>query len=320
MVVLNLSHNNYQTLLQSLAGQLKVTPENNSIDIPKTIGQGFIKSIVLPNGLQALLVKINFYKDVLIKSEIIDEGDYVLNFDEVEIADENSNASEKKINSFVRLTGASFHHLEVVKKNSSVQYVRILFSKNWLANYMGLSEKISEFEKYLPIKSDAAEKEKLHEEYRRIITEVLDINDTNLLQNICYNNRILLLIEQFFTKMHDEMLSPKGKYKLTADDVLKLKKVESILNKFSSKPPDIEQLAIKCQMSKAKLAHTFKQLYGASIYNYYQNQRMQKAHELLSTAKFSVKEVGGQLGYTNVSNFVLAFTKQFNATPKSLLE
>ena len=320
MVVFNLSHNNYQTLLQNFARQLKVKPENNSIVIPPDIGEGIIKVIQLPNGLQTLMVKINFHKDVLIKSGNTNQGDYVLNFDESEIHDEKNTDSGKTINSFVRLTGASFKHWEVVKKKSAVQYVKILFSKEWLSNYIGLREKMSLFEKYIPVKSDAAEKEKLNEEYRRIINELWVINNDDPLQNIYNNNRILLLVEQFFTKMHAEMLNPKGKYKLTADDVLKLKKVEAILNSPGKSPPNIAALAIKAFMTKVRLSHAFKQVYGTSIYSYYQNQRMQKAHELLSTGNFLVKEVSEKLGYTNLSNFVLAFTKQFDTAPKSLLE
>lgn len=319
MVVFNLSHNNYQALLQNLARQLKVKPENNSIVIPSDIGEGIIKVIQLPNGLQTLMIKINFYKDVLIKSGNTNQGDYVLNFDESEIPDEK-NPGFGTINSFVRLTGASFKHWEVVKKNSAVQYVKILFSKEWLSNYIGLREKISQFEKYIPVKSDAAEKEKLNEEYRRIINELWVINNDDPLQNIYNNNRILLLVEQFFTKMHAEMLNPKGKYKLTADDVLKLKKVEAILKSPGKSPPGIAALAKKAFMTKVKLSHAFKQVYGTSIYSYYQNQRMQKAHELLSIGNFSVKEVSEKLGYTNLSNFVLAFTKQFATAPKNLLE
>lgn len=320
MVVLNLSHNNYQTLLQNLARQLKVQLENNILAIPAEIGEGIIKVIRLPNGLQTLLVKVFFYKDVMIKSGNTNQGDYVLNFDESEMSIQKKASSEKIINSFVRLTGASFKHWEVIKKNSSVQYIKILFSKEWLSNYIGLREKMSMFEKFIPVKSDAAEKEKLNEQYRRIINELWQINDDDPLQNIYYNNRILLLIEQFFTKMHAEMLSPKGKYKLTADDILKLKKIEAVLNSPGKNPPDIETLAKKASIPKAKLAHAFRQVYGTSIYNYYQNQRMQKAHELLNTKKFSVKEVSEKLGYTNVSNFVLAFTKQFDTSPKNLLE
>lgn len=319
MVVFNLSHSNYQALLQNLSRQLKVRPENNSIVIPPDIGEGIIKVIELPNGLQTLMIKINFQKDVRVKSGNANLGDYVLNFDEVELPGDQDPAFAN-INSFVRLTGASFKHWEVIKKNSSVQFIKILFSKEWLSNYIGLREKMSIFERFIPVKSDAAEKEKLSEEYRRIINELWVINDDDPLQNICYNNRILLLVEQFFTKMHAEMLNPKKKYKLTADDVVKLKKVEAILHSPGKSPPSISGLAKKIAMSKLRLSHAFKQVYGASIYNYYQNQRMQKAHELLSTGNFSVKEVGEKLGYKNLSNFVLSFTKQFNTTPKSLLE
>ena len=319
MVVLNLSHSNYQTLLQYLARQLKVTLQNNSINIPPEIGDGIIKVIVLPNGLQTLMVKIQFNKDVQVKSGNTKQGDYILNFDEAEIPGDK-NADNNTIISFVRLTGSSFKHWETVKKGSSVQYVKILFSKEWLSNYIGLREKMSMFEKYIPLKSDAAEKEKLNEEYRSIINELWLINDDDPLQSIYYNNRILLLIEQFFTKMHAEMLSPRGKYKLTADDIVKLKKVEAILNSPGRSPLSITRLAEKVTMTKAKLSHVFKQVYGTSVYNYYQNQRMQKAHELLSTGNFSVKDVSEKLGYTNLSNFVLAFTKQFNTSPKSLLE
>ena len=179
---------------------------------------------------------------------------------------------------------------------------------------------MSVFEKYIPVKSDAAEKEKLNEEYRRIINELWAVNDDDPLLNIYYNNRILLLVEQFFTKMHAEMLNPKGKYRLTADDVVKLKKVEAILNSPGKTSPNVSALAKKASMTKLKLSHAFKHVYGTSVYNYYQNQRMQKAHELLSTGNFSVKEVSEKLGYTNLSNFVLAFTKHFDTSPKSLLE
>ena len=319
MVVLNLSHNNYQALLQNLSRQLKVKPENNSIIIPEDVGEGIIKVIQLPNGLQSLMIKIRFNKDAQVKSGNTNPGDYVLNFDESEIPSEKNN-SDPTINSFVRLTGASFKHWEAVKKNSSVQYIKVLFSKEWLSNYIGLREKISVFEKYIPVKSDEAEKKKLNEEYRRIINELWEVNNDDPLQSIYYSNRILLLIEQFFTKMHAEMLSTKGKYKLTADDVVKLKKVEAILNSPGKSSPNIEALAKKYSMTKVRLSHAFKEVYGTSIYNYYQHQRMQKAHELLSTGNFSVKEVSEKLGYTNLSNFVLAFTKQFNTSPKSLLD
>lgn len=315
MIVLDFTHNNYSALIQNLAAQFKVDIQNNEIEIPKDIGTGKIKIIQLPNGLQALMAKISFKKEVLVKSGNIAEGDYILNFDEKEIRSKTS----INVNSFVRLTGESFKHLEVFKPGSSLQYLKILFSKNWLSNYIGLSKKMSLFEKYVPNKSEAGEKEKLNDEYKSIINEMWNASE-EFMQHIFYHNRILLLIEKFFTRIHDAMLNSSGTYKLTASEVLNLKKVENKLHVFKTTPPTIVELASICAVSTVRLSQSFKQVYGTSIYNYYQRQRMKKGYELLETKKLSVKEVSDQLGYTNLSNFVLAFTKQFGISPKSLLE
>lgn len=316
MIVLDLTHSNYPTLLQKLASQFKVKIQNNEIEIPQTIGTGKIRIIKLPNGLQALMAKITFTKEVLVKSGNTDEGDYILNFDETEIISKN----KPLVSSFVRLTGESFKHVEVFMPGSSLQYLKILFGKSWLSNYIGLSKKMSLFEKYVPNKSEAGEKEKLNDEYKSIITEMWSADSDDFMQNIFYNNRILLLVEKFFTKVHASMLNTSGKYKLTADEIVNLKKVESKLHVFKKTPPSIEELCKLCSVSTTRMAQSFKQVYGTSIYNYYQQQRMKKAYDLLETKKLSVKEVSDQLGYTNLSNFVLAFTKHFGVSPKSLLE
>lgn len=319
MIAFNLAGDNYHTLLQDLSGQLKVEPQHNTIIIPPDFGEGIIKAIQLPNKLQALMVKIFFNRDVMIKIGNTNEGDYVLHFDETVFPSSKKISEEERINSFVRLTGHKFQHWETLKKKASIQYVKILFSKSWLSNYIGLSEKMSVFERYIPIKSEAAEKEKLNEDYHKIINEMWKVEADDFLHNIFLQNRVLLLVELFFTSMHNEMLN-RSKYRVTADDVVKLKKVESKLNRFKASPPNIAELAKSVSMSTGKLSQAFKEVYGTSVYTYYQNQRMQKAHELLSTKKFSVKEVGEKLGYTNLSNFVLAFKKEFDVAPKDLLQ
>ena len=320
MVILNLSHNNYHSLLKKISAQLKTKITNNAIELPKHIGKGTIKVIQLPNGLQALMAKINFAQEVLVKSGNTNEGDYILNFDETESKAPKAAASKTIVTSFVRLTGESFKHWEVFKKGYSLQYVKILFSKAWLSNYIGLSKKMSLFEKYIPVKSEAGEKEKLNDDYKRIITEMWHAGENIFMQNIFYHNRILLLIEQFFTRAHATMQNPKGKFKLTADEVLRLKKIEKKLNIFSKIPPTPEHLAITSGLDAARLTQIFKQVYGTSIFNYYQQQRMKKGYELLEKKDLSIKEVSNKLGYTNVSNFNVAFTRQFAVSPQSLLE
>ncbi|MFN5133966.1 MAG: helix-turn-helix domain-containing protein [Chitinophagaceae bacterium] len=69
---------------------------------------------------------------------------------------------------------------------------------------------------------------------------------------------------------------------------------------------------------ESKLKSNFKQVYGTGIYEYYQKNRMRKARNMLITNNYTIKEVGLKLGYTNLSNFSLAFKKEFGVLPSQL--
>jgi AraC-like DNA-binding protein len=47
---------------------------------------------------------------------------------------------------------------------------------------------------------------------------------------------------------------------------------------------------------------------------------MQKARELLLEGNRSIKSVGIELGFSNLSNFSMAFKKEFNELPSELLK
>jgi len=46
---------------------------------------------------------------------------------------------------------------------------------------------------------------------------------------------------------------------------------------------------------------------------------MQKARLMLLSGNYSVKDIGYTLGYTNLSNFTLAFKKVFGRLPSEVL-
>ena len=69
-------------------------------------------------------------------------------------------------------------------------------------------------------------------------------------------------------------------------------------------------------MSPSKLKRLFKQIFGNSIFNYYQDFRMKEAARLLKEEKLSVSEVGYQLGFTNLSHFSRIFKKHIGMNPK----
>jgi len=46
--------------------------------------------------------------------------------------------------------------------------------------------------------------------------------------------------------------------------------------------------------------------------------RLEKAKEMLKTGNYSVKQVGYDIGFSNLSNFAKAFKKEFGILPKDI--
>lgn len=69
-------------------------------------------------------------------------------------------------------------------------------------------------------------------------------------------------------------------------------------------------------MSLAKLQRLFKQIFGRTVFNYYQEFRINEAARLLREDRYTVSEVGYLLGFTNLSHFAAVFKKQLGVTPK----
>ena len=96
--------------------------------------------------------------------------------------------------------------------------------------------------------------------------------------------------------------------------------VESALTRDIFEPaPTISQLAKMVSISESKLKKDFKLIYGLPVYEYFQKIRMQTAKDKLLTGGHSVKEVAMELGYSNLSNFTIAFKKEFGLLPSKLL-
>ncbi len=161
--------------------------------------------------------------------------------------------------------------------------------------------------------------EPLDDEYLRLMDDIWYVHPDDPLQNMFLQNRVTLLIERFFTRLHEKADLLEGRFNLTQDEVQRLVQVEHLLiNNLSETPPTIDEFSKLVSMSSTKLKKSFKRVYGDSIYAYYQKVRMQKARELLLSGKYNVNDTALAVGYQNTGNFILAFKKQFAVSPGEL--
>jgi AraC-like DNA-binding protein len=102
-------------------------------------------------------------------------------------------------------------------------------------------------------------------------------------------------------------------------DAEQLERVRRTVTADLSVPPQLPQLARLAGMSVSKLTDLYKQVFGDSIYEYFQKARLEQAGVLLRQRGVSVSEVGYQLGFSNLSHFSRLFQKHYGITPKRFI-
>lgn len=328
MIKIEFNHTDYREMLHYFAQVLKGKIENNSLHLPSDIGDGFMKLIELPNGLQGIVSDYIVNQDLLLNRTKINKDFYTLRFDEVIIPDsilpENewqmpSEASH--VRTAVFLGSSKFDWMFLSTKGTRVKGVNILFSKEWLEQFLEAESVGEMIKKYLSLKMSAFNYEPMDMEYKRILAEIVQPGVDISFETLIIQNRIMLLLERFFTRIFYKMSDMHFDVRLSNDDINRVKIVEKELVKdFSVDPPRISRLAKLAVMSPSKLKNSFKEIYGLPIGQYHQKHRMNKAKAMLLSRKYSVRQVGAEVGYSNLSNFANAFRKAFDQLPSDLLD
>ncbi|MBK8087016.1 MAG: helix-turn-helix transcriptional regulator [Chitinophagaceae bacterium] len=310
-------HSSYSRMMEDLAARLNVKPKDNWLFFPEDIASGYYRFLQLPNGLDVNIINCRMNRDWLIHRKSDEEEYYTLRFDELTVEKEisigiDTDVVERKKETIAvaYLTSSLFDWYYHGTKGTFFKGINILIPKEWLGKLMGIELFDDILPAYLALKSRSFNMEPLDKIYYELMNEVMQEDHDSPLPNLYIHNRIQLLMERFFTRIHSRVSLADVQSNIKHDDIYTVLKIEKLLTgNFSDKPRSIEELSRKATMSSTKLKKIFKSVFGLPIYEYYQQKRMQKAGELLATGKYSVKQVAEKIGYSNMNNFSTAFKK-----------
>ncbi len=325
MPVLNIQHTNYSQVLQNIAAALQIPIKKGAdfVQLRPPTGTGIFKAISLFDELQVLLVDATFAVNITTVRPKSAEKYFLLHFDDVVITntasikvDDETLYKTNTRHAVARLTSSLFSNIEELPANLHIKSVKVLFNEKWLKKYMGLDADADVVKQYLALKTESFDIEQLDAEYLKLMDDLWTAKKDDPLQNIFLQNRVTMLIERFFSRLYNKTDLLLGKFDLSSDVIQSLIAVEQkLVTDFTRLPPTIEQFSKMASMSSTKLKKSFKTMYGDSIYAYYQKLRLQKAAEILASGKFSIKETATAVGYNSLSNFTLAYKKQYKKMP-----
>jgi len=128
-------------------------------------------------------------------------------------------------------------------------------------------------------------------------------------------SQVTELLSHFFAKVSSVDVSNNT---IKKRDREKLYRAKEILSKNIDTPPSLNELSKLIGLNNYKLKKNFKELFGFPVYKYLQNERLNKAHELLSTDDVTIQEAAWSVGYESLSSFSNAFIKKFGFRPSEI--
>lgn len=138
--------------------------------------------------------------------------------------------------------------------------------------------------------------------------------------NYLGNTRMLFLKSQI-TELQSHFLDLVAKTPtsgLKQTDREKLYQAREIINQNIEQPPSLSELSKLIGLNNNKLKKSFKELFGVPVFKYLQNERLNKAHEILRTKNTSIQEAAWLVGYESLSSFSNAFLKKFGFRPSEI--
>ena len=149
-------------------------------------------------------------------------------------------------------------------------------------------------------------------EIERVVKQLFGIDESTKFSRLLYLAKAHELVWLFFDRLFSRKAAVvSALHTADAEKIYGVRK--SILADLGS-PPQLAMLAKDAGMSLTKMKQLFRQVFGDSIYNFYQAARMDEAASLLR--HLTVSQVGYRVGFSNLSHFSRVFEKHHRMKPK----
>ncbi|OMP75742.1 MULTISPECIES: AraC family transcriptional regulator [unclassified Chitinophaga] len=295
-------------VLHTLAHLFGTTVKNRRLDIPEQFGKGYVTRFVFNEHIRMMIMNYELKENLVIENPEINASRSMILFKFQHIFDE----TEKQPS--VLITTTSMNTDTVIPIHTNTSTINIEVDSNYLKSLFDLSAKSPVLEGLLQNTQPLLFEQMIYPSLQDIVNEIVS-------QSVAESFKMFFLrikAEELVCRllMELEKRDEKHLYALNSRDIATIYKIREEMLEHLDTPPVINDLALAANMSPTKLKSLFKQIFGNSIFSYYQECRMKKAALLLKEGNLSVSDVGYQLGFTNLSHFSRVFQEHIGMKPK----
>lgn len=306
--------------LHSFAGRIGTRVEHDTVHLTPVLGKGFVRRTRLSADFSLITHHYRLKEELTLKrnATIIDHNKINLLF---HVNDKPfSEAASPANNTFsgndfaIRITSTNIGSEINFPVNSEVYFTVLSTTRSGLNSLLNIKKPNSTVETILKGNSGFLFYENMTDGMQKAL-KTLTLTDAN---EELGQLKIWIKIQELLYLLFDRLLtrdSPKHK-PIHHNDAEMILQVKQIILSDLSLQPSLTGLANTVGMSVSRLTELFRQVFGHSIYEYYQLARMNEAAHLLSNRGYSVSEAGYQLGFSNLSHFSRLFERYHGIKPK----
>ncbi len=304
-------------VLLRLARALGTELKNRRLEIPEKFGKGYCAGFVFNEQIRMLVCNYELNDDIVVENSDVDASKRTIFFKFQNIfpdIDTLSTGKCLKETPSVLIATSRINTDEAIAIHSNTSVINIEVDAQYLKGLFASAEKSLVLQSLLENTQPLLFEQLVYPALQHIVNEIV-------------NESVDKTFELFFLRIKAEELicrllmalekrDEKHLYALNSRDIQAIYQIKEQVLENLSTPPLIQELAIHANMSPTKLKRIFRQIFGDSIFSYYQAFRMKEAARLLKEEKMSVSDVGYQLGFTNLSHFSRIFEEHIGMKPK----
>lgn len=299
-------------ILVRLAEQLGTVVTQGRLEIPGKFGRGYCFGMVFNAHIRLLISNYELHEDIVVENPEVDPSRKTIffKFQDIFPKTEPGVAAMPAV-----LIGTSRVNTdEAIAVHSNTGVINIEVDADYLNSQFDLPGANTVLQSLLDNRQPLLFEQVIHPALQPIVDAILTQAATDKFRRFFLRVKTEELICHLLMALEER--DNQRLYPLNSQDITVIYRLRNQLLNSLADPPVIADLAAASNMSPSKLKRLFRQIFGDSIFTYYQAFRMKEAARLLREEKLSVTETGYRLGFTNLSHFTRVFEKHTGIKPK----
>jgi AraC-like DNA-binding protein len=304
-------------MLDRLATVLGSTVEMGILKIPKDKGKGYLRGFLLSNSLSMMIRNCELNEDLLTIRTFgkLPSDRIMISFNNIfPSKDDVQEISNIKELPSVQIGKGQLNFEMFYPSFTKFRSIRLNIAVENLKELVGEQKDHSILSEILDSNQPLLFEEFVSPQLQKVAMEIIENNIPESLHIFYFRLKAEELICLLFAELYKRKTT--SLHALNEIDVQMIYLIRDNMFLHLDSPPVLAEMAESARMSVSKIKRLFKQIFGTSIFNYYQNFRMQEAARLLREKKLTVSEVGYQMGFTNLSHFSKVFEEHIGMKPK----